>query len=459
MIFIMCDDLGYGDTGFNGNNTIKTPCLDELSTEGVVFTRFFATPACSPTRGTCLTGRHYYRYGITTANKGRLPFEEITIAEVLKDKGYVTGHFGKWHLGTLTKDIEDGRRGSKTRPELYSPPWEHGFDVCFSTELAVPLWNPMENQPFTTKYWMEEGVYEKENLDGDDSRVIVDRVVPFIKKAVLDNRPFLAVVWFHAPHAPVIAGEEYRKIYSEYSENQQHYYGCITAMDEQIGRINNLVKEMGIEDNTMILFNSDNGPAGRDGINDGRDCGSTGGLRGRKMSLFNGGVNVPALLKWPKYIKPWTITDFPVSTMDFLPTVVGEVNYEMPDKRPIDGISLIPYFNGDVSKRSKPIPFRYVKPKQDMFASPTFALVDNDYKMLTNFNEEEDENLVFNDVDDRFEESNIINEKKDFFDKGKNYLKKLASEFERSHYGEDYNNKNYKWVDEYISNEQTWIDS
>jgi len=131
IILCMADDLGWADPGFNGNSIIKTPSLDAMAEAGLRFTRFYsAAPVCSPTRGSCLTGRHPYRYGITFANVGHMPKEEVTLAEVLKTQGYATGHFGKWHLGTLTKTEKDSNRGGPRGAKHYSPPWENGFDVC-----------------------------------------------------------------------------------------------------------------------------------------------------------------------------------------------------------------------------------------------------------------------------------------------------------------------------------------
>ncbi|MFC1759674.1 sulfatase-like hydrolase/transferase, partial [Planctomycetota bacterium] len=129
----MADDMGWGDTGYNGHTEIQTPHLDQMAQEGLRFHRFYsAAPVCSPTRGSCLTGRHPYRLGIPGANAGHLKPEELTLAEILHDLGYQTGHFGKWHLGTLTKTIRDGRRGGTEKGTgHYSPPWENGFDSCF----------------------------------------------------------------------------------------------------------------------------------------------------------------------------------------------------------------------------------------------------------------------------------------------------------------------------------------
>ena len=272
--FILCmtDDLGWGDPGYNGNQIIKTPNLDDMASGGLVFNRFYSSsPVCSPTRGSCLTGRHPYRYGIFGANTGHLPKEEITLAGILKGKGYRTGHFGKWHLGTLTKSIKDSIRGGKDEEKHYAPPWEHGFEVCFSTEAKVPTYDPMltpigwqgntdPNKEFGTYYWNKKGDIVTENLNGDDSRIIMDRAIPFIKESVEQNQPFFMVIWFHTPHLPVLADSVTKLLYYEFNDEEQNYYGCITAMDKQMGRLRASLKELGVGENTMVLFNSDNGP-------------------------------------------------------------------------------------------------------------------------------------------------------------------------------------------------------
>ena len=259
----MSDDQGWGDVGYNGHPYVKTPNLDAMSRAGIRFDRFYSgAPVCSPTRGSALTGRHPYRYGIYFANVGHIKKQEVTLAEALKTQGYATGHFGKWHLGTLTNDIDDGRRGGRQK-EHYSPPWENGFDECFATEQAVPTWDPMKNQSFRTKYWTGPGKYAKDNLDGDDSRVIMDRAIPFLRQAVDEDKPFFAVIWFHAPHGPVRGGPRYKKMYSEFSEGEKHFYGCITALDEQVGRLRKELRDLGVANNTMLWYTSDNGPEGK----------------------------------------------------------------------------------------------------------------------------------------------------------------------------------------------------
>jgi len=451
-VFVMCDDLGYGDTGFNGNPVVRTPHLDALRREGARFTRFYAGgPVCSPTRGTCMTGRHYARYGITHANEGHLPAQEITLGEIAREHGYRTGHFGKWHLGTLTRTERDGNRGGPENKALYAPPWEHGFDACFSTEAKMPTWNPTvtpaeqgnlwgeAGTPWDASYWSESGQRVTDNLEGDDSRVIVDRVEPFIRGAVAEGRPFLAVVWFHAPHAPVVAGPRYRALYPGLPEGPQHYFGCITAMDEQVGRLNALLKTLGVEDNTAVWFCSDNGPEGPgDGNPVSRHHGSTGGLRGRKRSLFNGGIEVPALVKWPRRVKPGTEYTMPCSTLDYLPTLVDALGYRMPDARPLDGLSLLPLLEGTVHERPRPIPYRYLMSRKAMFGSPTLAMLDNRYKFLTDLSESGDEDLCFDVVEDPGEQRNLAPQMTDYVARMRRELRNFVDSCRRSHRGADY---------------------
>ncbi len=387
IILIMADDLGWGDVGFNGNRVIKTPHLDELATVGMKFNRFYAAaPVCSPTRGSCLTGRHPYRYGIFSANVGHMREGELTLAELLKEHGYATGHFGKWHLGTLTKEIVDANRGGPRGAKHFSPPWVNGFDTCFSTESKVPTWDPLLRpksakgntwwdpvedaaaaKPYGTHYWTN-GKLVDDNLRGDDSRAIMDRAIPFIREAANNNKPFFAVIWFHAPHLPVVAGPKYTAMYAEHDKHSQHYFGCITALDEQVGRLWAELGELGVRENTLITFCSDNGPEGGD-----NDPGRTDGLRGRKRSLFEGGVRVPGLAVWPGKIKAGSVTDIPACTSDYLPTIVKILGAKRTDDRPLDGISLMPLLAGRMDQRPRAIGFQ---------SGGQISLIDNRWKLI-----------------------------------------------------------------------------
>ena len=354
IILMMADDLGYGDTGFNGNEIIRTPNLDQMAQAGAKLTHFYAGgPVCSPTRGTFLTGRHYYRYGIWSANVGHLPKQEITLARMLKSKGYTTGHFGKWHVGTLSKSHSPKGPGRKPA-ENYAPPWERDYDRSFVVESSVPTWDPgSDKNPFYDDGLVLSG--DDSSLRGGAARVVVDRAVPFMEQAVKNDTPFLVVVWFNAPHEPIKAGPEYLAMYEEYGE-AAHYYGCITELDEQVGRIRQSLQDWGIANSTLLCFCSDNGPEGKEPR--GKKVGVTAGLRGRKRSLYDGGVRVPAIAEWPGRIKAGTVSDVPCSTLDYFPTIAKLTDYRMPDDRPIDGQDLMPILTGQESKRKISIPFR-----------------------------------------------------------------------------------------------------
>ena len=373
IILVMCDDLGWGDVGFNGGKIIQTPHLDAMAGNSLKFNRFYAqAPVCSPTRGSCLTGRHPFRYGIPTANSGHMRTEELTLAELLKKQGYYTGHFGKWHVGTLTQNIKDANRGGPEGVKHFSPPQNNGFDICFSTESKVPTYDPMikpkgakagghwdamvdrsKGEVYGTYYWNEKGEQVTEDLEGDDSRIIMDRALPFIEQSAKSDNPFFAIIWFHTPHLPVVADAKHRAMYPEAeSVLARNYYGCVTAMDEQIGRLRKRLRELSVDRNTLITFCSDNGPEGN-----ASSPGSAGPFRGRKRSLYEGGVRVPGLIEWPARIEPGA-TDFPAVTSDYLPTIIDYLGAVIEDDRPIDGISLRSVFAGEQDLRSRPIGFQ-----------------------------------------------------------------------------------------------------
>lgn len=389
VVLMMADDLGFGDVGFNGNRVIRTPNLDAMANAGIKFNRFYAAaPVCSPTRGSCLTGRHPFRYGVLYANVGHMKQPEVTLAEVLHDQGYSTGHFGKWHLGTLTTSVKDSNRGGPRGARHFAPPQAHGFDTCFSTEAKVPTFDPLfrpadgsgkwwdpiatdaARTPYGTRYWNERGEAVTNNLDGDDSRVIMDRVIPFIESAARRGDPFLAVVWFHAPHRPVVAGREDQMPYRAYDGFERNYYGCITALDRQVGRLRSKLRELGVEQNTLVWFCSDNGPEGAAADSPG----SAGPLRGRKRSLYEGGIRVPGVLEWPSRITQSRTTDVPAVTSDILPTVLEIVGARSPDDRPLDGVSLVPLIDGQMAARPRPIGFA---------SRGQISWVDDQYKIIS----------------------------------------------------------------------------
>ena len=397
IILVMTDDQGWGDVEFAqqlspnptnpndqtyaGHPELKTPQLSAMAAAGIQFNRFYSmAPVCSPTRASFLTGRHYRRTRVDSANIGNLLNRELTMAEVAKSIGYTTGHFGKWHLGVLDKSVRqiDSNRGGIERlpgaATNYSAPWNDRYDFTFATESRTNTFNPTDLDGeqlgttlganlLDTHYWTG---YEQSleltdtSLDGDDSRIIMDRVVPFMQSAVANNEPFLATVWFHTPHLPYVVDQAtLDEFYSPAEQaamttNERGYYSCLTAMDREMGRLRQTLQDLGIADNTILLFTSDNGP--EDGVPFVNDL-ATGNLRGRKRFLFEGGVRVPGLLEWPSQIAAGSSTDAIAGVIDLLPTLMEVWGLEFPDDRPIDGESILPLLNGGAVSRETPMMF------------------------------------------------------------------------------------------------------
>lgn len=373
VVLVMADDLGWGDVGFHGHERAHTPNLDRLAEDGMRFERFYAAaPVCSPTRASVLSGRHPYRYGILHANVGHLPESETNLAELLQAEGYRTGFFGKWHLGTLSKIVYESNRGGVRGTEHYSPPWVHGFDESFASEAKTPTydpmiqridgggkwWNPVQDldsaRSYQSYYWTGPGRVAVDSVDGDDSRIIMDRAAPFIRQQAQEDTPFFAVVWLHTPHLPVVAAPEDRKHYRGMDPYAKHYYGSITAMDEQIGRLRRVLREQGVAENTILWFTSDNGP--EHWPDDAP--GSAGPYRGAKRSLYEGGVRVPTVVAGPdSLLEPGSSTDVASVTSDIAPTIADLLDLEMPGTTTMDGMSLVPVMQGRMSERPEPIEF------------------------------------------------------------------------------------------------------
>ncbi|MCX6326936.1 MAG: sulfatase-like hydrolase/transferase [Bacteroidia bacterium] len=440
IILMMADDMGWGDVGFNGNTIIKTPNLDEMARASMRFERFYSPgPVSSPSRGGCLTGRHPYRYGIWSANEGHMRKEEITIAEALKTQGYTTGHFGKWHLGTLNPQMGPTNKAGRNPERNFTTPGMNGSDEWFATETCVRTWDPMIDNTLNP-YW-HNGVIETENLSGDDSRILMDRAIPFIRKAADEETPFLAVIWFHAPHGPVVAGPEFREMYKDYDEGQQHYYGCITALDVQVGRLRKELKDIGVAENTIIWFASDNGPEGNTG-DEGTSRGSAGPFRGRKRSLWEGGIHVPGLVEWPAQIKPGISTAIPCSGLDYFPTILDILGFKMqgqPD--PIDGVSLLPLIKDNMKERPVPIPFETLggTGSNSSRGSARMALVDNRFKLLTDMAGPDDKDLLFDLVADQGETTDISAQNPEIVKSMKETLLDFRESCKKSLSGENYN--------------------
>lgn len=447
IILCMADDQGWQDVGFNGHPFLKTPHLDRMAASGLKFNRWYAAaPVCSPTRGSCLTGRHPYRYGIYTANRGHLKSKEICLAEVLQDQGYATGHFGKWHLGTLTTKILDANRGKPGNTKDYSTPRQNGFDEYFSTESKVPTFDPMKNPgpdskatkkgqptggPYGTYYWTgEDQRVPDEELVGDDSMLIVKRALKFIKQANEKDQPFFVVIWFHAPHLPVVADELHRNLYPDHPFGLygQHYAGCISAIDDAMGKLQNELDSANVTDNTMLWYCSDNGPESSAE----KGPGLAGPFRGRKRSLYEGGVRVPGFVCWPSKIKTARETDVACVTSDYFPTILDVLDVPLP-KRPYDGISLVPLINGEMEQRNQPIGFQ---------SKNVATWVTDRYKIVTRTEETTGNNQskieLFDLVADPGESTDLSAKHPDVVTTLSNQLKLWQASCKKSDIGDDY---------------------
>ena len=417
IVLIMADDLGFGDVGFNGNELVKTPNLDALAGDGIRFTRFYSVgPVCSPTRACVQTGRHCMRFGMINVNVGKLPEGEITLPQIAKSKGYTTGHFGKWHLGTMTKDPELSGPSPKTTAQRYAPPWERHYDTTFTTETNVATWDPLDETglriPKHRCHFWSGGVEIKEDWKGSSEKIIMDRAIDFVKDSAAAKKLFLTTIWFYGPHSPTRAGKALRDLYPGEKLGRQHYLGSITSLDNEVGRLRKALQDLGIERNTLIFFCSDNGPEGTGEPEPeynpygGVYYGSSGGFKGRKRYLYNGGVCVPAFAVWPGVIESGrTVTD-PVCTLDYLPTLCAILGYEMPDDRPIDGTNVLPLLMGEDWTRDKFIPFASNMQR----LSPSASIIDQGHKLLLWFDSKKEDELYAL-QEDRAEQRNLFAEK------------------------------------------------
>ncbi len=332
IILCMTDDQGWGDVSYNGLTKIKTPNLDALAAAGLRFNRFYAQQSCSPTRASVLTGRHPNRMAVFWPGMP-LRKQEVTIAQVGKQAGYATGHFGKWHLNGVAGP-------GKVMPDSDPlSPRNCGFDESFS----------VSNYFETDATFGRNGVAEKATGDGSD--VIVSEALKFIRQNAEKKQPTLTVIWFgspHAPHLPLPADLA--------AAGGSGYFGEMLGVDRSIGTLRAGLRELGVADDTLLWFNSDNGgwidPAKPDAN------GVSGGLRGRKGDMWEGGIRVPCVIEWPARITRPAITEMPAGVVDIFPTLVEVMQAKVSaPAKPLDGISLLPLMDGKVKERLKPLGF------------------------------------------------------------------------------------------------------
>ena len=309
IVFILCDDLGFGDLSCYGSK-IQTPNLDRMAAEGMRFTNFCsADPVCSPSRAALLTGRYPTRVGVPRVffpqDKDGLNLDEKTLADILRVRGYKTMCVGKWHLG---------------RPAEFLPT-NRGFDAYY----GIPYSNDM-----TPRVLMRNTSVVEDNTALDTlTKRYTEQAVSFIRES--KDSPFFLYLPQTFPHIPLAASAQFR------GKSSQGLYGdVVEELDWSVGEILRTLKETGVDDNTLVMFSSDNGPWYQ---------GSPGKLRGRKNTTYEGGVREPFIARWPKHIPKGRVSNAVCSMMDVFPTVAGLCGAVLPEK-PLDGLDIWPILAG-----------------------------------------------------------------------------------------------------------------
>ena len=340
VVLFLADDLGCHDLGAWGATDLKTPNIDSLAAGGVRFTNWYAAaPVCAPSRAALLTGRHPIRAGVP-GNGPPLRATERTIAEVLKPAGYATGLFGKWHLGDT--------------PE--NDPNSHGFDRFFGFHAGCIDYYSHRY------YWGEPRVPNYHDLWRDRTEIFADgqyTTEMFAAEAarfVRDHRaePFFAYVPFNAPHYPMHAPNKYMQRFNTLEPERRTYAAMISAMDDGVGEVLRTLRELRLEQNTLVLFSADNGATreARAGLNgQPATAGNNAPFRGNKFSAFDGGMHVPMIMHWPGVIPRGKVVREVGSHLDLLPTIAKIAGAALPDDRTLDGSDALPLITQDAPSR------------------------------------------------------------------------------------------------------------
>jgi arylsulfatase A-like enzyme len=367
-VFILIDDLGFKDLGFMGSRYYETPNIDKLAGEGVVFTNAYSNaPNCAPTRACLMSGQYTPRHGIYTVgtsergqsklrmliptpNKTDLDSKIVTIPEALKPAGYTSACIGKWHLGTKAP---------------YRPV-DRGFDVAFERNHS--------------------GHFSK------DGQYLTDRLTDEAIKFIEANRkgPFFLYLSHYAVHTPIQAKkqliEKYKKKKPANTQNNPTYAAMIESVDQNVGRLMSKLDELGLRDNTVVFFFSDNGGYA--------NATSMEPLRGSKGMLYEGGIRVPMIVRWPRVTRPGDVCDVPVIGVDFYPTMLEMAGAPRPPGRVLDGLSIVPLLEGKKTLNRKAIFWHfpvylepYNKKQRPWRTTPAGAVRQGDWKLIEFFEE------------------------------------------------------------------------
>ena len=345
-VVVLCDDLGYGDIASYGHKVVQTPNLDRFAKESLRLTSCYAAaPNCSPSRTGMMTGRTPMRVGIHSWIPVFSPMHvgkrEITVATLLRRAGYATCQVGKWHLN-----------GGLEMPDQPQPS-DHGFDHWFATQNnALPCHKDPEN-------FVRNGK-ALGTLKGFSADLVTAEAIRWLTKQRDKNKPFFLFVNYHEPHDPIASARRFTKLYPDTGQRSRFqpeisslaaHHGNITQMDAAFGRLMKTLDRLKLRDNTMVFFTSDNGPA----IIASHPHGSAGPLRGKKGVVYEGGIRVPGMIRWPGKAKAGTVSDVPISGVDLLPTLCEIVGIDPPKDRALDGASFLPLFANKTIQRKTPL--------------------------------------------------------------------------------------------------------
>lgn len=344
IILLFADDAGYSDFGFQGSKEMITPNLDKLASQGVRFTQAYVThPTCGPSRAGLITGKSQYRFGYEENNvptfmsavsaadgaEMGLPLEEKTMGEYLQERGYATAVYGKWHLGGADR----------------FHPTKRGFDEFYGFRGGARSYFEYTEEPAEPLNKMERGFGNFEEHKGYLTDALAEDATFFMEKNAKANKPFFAFLSFNAVHTPMDAKPEDMDKFPELEGNRKIVAAMTLALDRATGTIMDKLEELGIEDNTIVIFTNDNG-----GPSD-KNASNNLPLSGIKSTHLEGGIRVPFIMKYPGKIKANSTYDLPISTFDLLPTFFAAAGGDTENLKDVDGVDLLPYINGQNTTR------------------------------------------------------------------------------------------------------------
>jgi arylsulfatase A-like enzyme len=409
LIVIMTDDMGYADVGFNGCKDIPTPNIDVIANEGVRFDEGYVSfPVCGPSRAGFLTGRYQDRFGFTTNPSidpnnpmAGLPVEEETMAQVLRKTDYNNAIIGKWHMGT----------------NAVFHPLERGFDYFYGFLSGGHNYDPdqltlNDLSEVTSKWeWYRTKIIEnRTKVETDDylTDELSDAAVRYIKNQADNNQHFMLYLAYNAPHTPLQATEKYLSRFPNIEgKKRKTYAAMVSAVDDGVGRVLETLKENGLDENTIVVFLSDNGGAHN-------NASDNGPLRGLKGDLFEGGVRVPFAIRWKGVVPEGETYEKPVSSLDIMATIVAQTEVEINAKRPLDGVNLIPFLTG----KDNGTPHDYLFWRK--WEQNAMAIRQGNYKVVANRSQDKNPPELYDLSNDGAESTNIKSEEEKVY---KNLLK------------------------------------